>query len=484
MTMAVQVADPRFERLGAEPRFHYGVIGVASAALTVGVVAVARRVYRSMDAYCQRGQYRAQAAYAVVKARARGMLKRVGLGSPGIRPTDTMIDTAWLTEILRSKRVLSKEESVVSAELSFLSNNRGLSAAMFSVAVQYASTAADIVEAPDTFVLKMSRCGSAEVHYRNIARRSYKESAFYETLAHKLEYLPKVYYSYHNSFTGEFVILMEDVRPKYEGVNYYFGNQVWGSREVRYALEPLDMLRLVFIRAADLHAKYWNDKSLLSLPWLKGVQWYQGKDRAAWEIGIEAASAAWRQVKAAIAAGKANVKWSSAVMKAVDACQRNTSWKALQQHLHDAAVPFTLTHGDFHASNMFVKAPTCGSRSLLLVDWSEVGLWEPTADLGQIIISDVRPDVWRGKDKALVQLYWERLVTQGVSAKEYSFEMCWQQYQRSALERWLWLLPVLASMGLPDFAVQYFHDQVEAFLTTHSGEFMKSLSWKPIVCFG
>ena len=44
---------------------------------------------------------------------------------------------------------------------------------------------------------------------------------------------------------------------------------------------------------------------------------------------------------------------------------------------------------------------------------SEVGPWEPTADLGQLIISDVKPEVFVPNMRALVQAYWERLVAKG-----------------------------------------------------------------------
>jgi hypothetical protein len=44
---------------------------------------------------------------------------------------------------------------------------------------------------------------------------------------------------------------------------------------------------------------------------------------------------------------------------------------------------------------------------------SEVGPWEPTTDLGQLIISDVRPAVFVPHMRALVQTYWDRLVSKG-----------------------------------------------------------------------
>lgn len=127
-------------------------------------------------------------------------------------------------------------------------------------------------------------------------------------------------------------------------------------------------------------------------------------------------------------------------------------------------------------------------RRLVWVDWSEVGVWEPTADLGQFIISDVKPELWASaqKDRDLLRThYWQRLCDLSATdfANHYTFEQCWESYCRAPVERWVWLLSVMASFGsdrVPDALIQYFHDQLLTFIESHGDREWYSL--KPIVC--
>ncbi len=115
-----------------------------------------------------------------------------------------------------------------------------------------------------------------------------------------------------------------------------------------------------------------------------------------------------------------------------------------------------------------------------MVDWSEIGPWEPCADLGQIFISDVKPDVRRAHEHALVQHYWTTLVENGVDANQFTFAQCWDSYQRASIERWLMLLVVLCVFPLPPAAYKYFHDQVWAFVNDHLGS-REHLALKAVV---
>jgi hypothetical protein len=97
----------------------------------------------------------------------------------------------------------------------------------------------------------------------------------------------------------------------------------------------------------------------------------------------------------------------------------------------------------------------------------QVGPWEPTTDLAQMIISDVKPELFKAHSKHLVRLYWDHLVKHGVPESSYPFEACWRSFCRGGVERWIWLFTVLASMSLPPKAIQYFHDQLLAFIDAH-----------------
>ena len=346
--------------------------------------------------------------------------------------------------------------------------------------------------------------------------------------------VPRVFYEYFSSFTGDMVLLMEDLQPSAVGVNMHLGNQIWGKPALAEHIDQTELLEAVFSVSADLHALFWRDATLLRNSWMKTSAWYRGEDRCGWEMAMNTARRFWRQVYSGIVgnaergdnANAGTVRWEPRLVNIINQSLERTSWKALQAHLHDPHIPYTLTHGDFHAANMFLRnicpvvsetsetpnsndAPTpinttrdgtntaegdhphllstsAGTHAvfdsltlpsiwlrsrLVWVDWSEVGPWEPCADLGQMMISDVNPSLRRACERQCVRLYWERLVeVGGVSLSDFPWERCWSSYERASIERWLFLLIILAGFGLPPIAVQYFHDQVWAFVEDHASQ--------------
>lgn len=179
---------------------------------------------------------------------------------------------------------------------------------------------------------------------------------------------------------------MEDINNRGDiiPVNMLFGNQVWGIPP-HYATDrdPVEVLRSIYMKIAVIHAQYWRDKystvfvlhqitpfrSLLQVKWLKGAKWYNGRGKTAWETGIARSKFAWEAVKQRVSSGQLPITLSPKLQKVIDKSFQNTTWEALQQHLHDPKVPFTLCHGDFHAANMMMVK---SSGKVLMFDWSEV----------------------------------------------------------------------------------------------------------------
>ena len=73
--------------------------------------------------------------------------------------------------------------------------------------------------------------------------------------------------------------------------------------------------------------------------------------------------------------------------------------------------PKTLVHGDFHAKNLFWHID---KKSVIMSDFSEVGVGNPISDLGQYIISDVEPEVRRANEHEVLTAYWSKLIASGV----------------------------------------------------------------------
>lgn len=180
------------------------------------------------------------------------------------RPGDTCVSPTWLTRTLRSKGVIPPTVHVVTAIPESLSGNRGLVGVMTRVRVTYSQT---VLDAPATFILKMSRPGRAN-RRTLMAGGQTRESRFYGSslvwqLPHGL--VPICYYAHSSSVLGESVMLLEDcvgVAP----LNFVFGNQIWG---IPKPLEPprdqLDTLKAVFQSAADQHVAFWKSPDLLKM---------------------------------------------------------------------------------------------------------------------------------------------------------------------------------------------------------------------------
>ena len=154
-------------------------------------------------------------------------------------------------------------------------------------------------------------------------------------------------------------------------------------------------------------------------------------------------------------------------VEVLDASFANSSWIQLQEHLKTA--PFTLAHGDFHASNMIMQLSSSSNHNaddllegLKIFDWSEVGPWESATDLAQTVISDFPKELF-DKVEGILKAYHVRLLELGV--KDYSWEDCRRRFGESGMERWIWILGAMSSFfditstGLG----QYFVDQMDAF---------------------
>jgi len=401
------------------------------------------------------------------------------------RPGDVTISPRWLQHVLRDQGILQDNVGVSGATMEPVDENRGLGAVMIRVRLSYStssrSSSSSNQEGPATLILKRSN-GALRERRSLILGGGHREAKFYgDTIARRLPagLLPRVFFAWSSPLLGEFVVLMEDLLARdVTGVNMVFGNQVWGvPRPVKPPRDSIRVLEAMFLKSAEMHAAFWRDPSLLKRSWLKGAPWYGGRERAAWEQGIETARRGW-------ASKGADIDISPKLAGILDRAFETASWEALQTRLRDPAVPWTLCHGDFHASNLFLlNSAAAGEEEggLVLFDWTEVGPWEPTTDLAQTVISDVKAELFVTHTRPLVRKYWERLLVLGVTAESYPFEMCWESFCHGGVERWLWIFSVLCGMPhIPAQATQYFHDQLLAFIESHGDHPHYHL--KPLIC--
>ena len=412
-------------------------------------------------------------------------------------PTAAAITASWLERALQlcvadpaaelKPPTASPLVRIASVEVAPLDANRGLSGSVCRLVITYREVAPGSSRLPATLIVKTNVVATITQRANALASQSYREGRVFTRGEMDIPAdRPHAYYAYRSPLTGDLLLLLEDIPPPVSGANLYLGNQMWGAptKPVTPAATPTEVLTAAFRSAAVLHAAHWGDTRLLDTPWLKAAAWYHGRDQQRWMLGLDFARRGWAAGK-----GRPGVVLSPRVSNLMERALSTSTWEGMQASL--VGRPFTLTHGDFHASNMLVRCvpgappinrsstPTRSSGagapptlSCCLIDWSECGVWEPTADLGQMMISDVTPALRRSVEGTLVRSYWDELLARRPSiAREYPFARCWEDYKRSGFERWIWMLPVLLSIpGLPAAACQYFHDQMLSWLEDHGGD--------------
>lgn len=365
-------------------------------------------------------------------------------------PGDRSVSAAWLTGVLRKSGALDASNEVVALEFVDLSGGRGFAGAMTRLVPTYRKPSD---RAPRALILKMNP-SSYTYRKRTIVGGHVRESILYSEAAKLVppKLPPTSYWSYGSHLLGEYAFLLEDLDEiKAESVAMVFGNQIWGVKvPPSPGMEPVALIRKIFLSTAEMHAAHWRSPALKQMHWLKAVDWYQGRGRDRWEIAIDFARNCWHKILAQRdAPGAPPPAWtlSPKLREIVTLSFRNASWAKLQAHLSDPSVPFTLTHGDLHANNMRFLPGTkdvVASGRVILFDWSEVGPWEPTADLGQMLISDVKPDIFRQHSRDLVRAYYDRLLELGVREAGYTFEHCWSAFCRGGVEKWVWMFAVMS----------------------------------------
>lgn len=335
------------------------------------------------------------------------------------------------------------------------------------------------------FVLKSTRVTALD-QSKNLGLA--REALFFNELGDNFKSsLPKVYFSHGNMSTGEKYIIFEDLSDAVQ-TGYFFGPGSplnWGKDLIaeQKSLSHVTMRTIAeeaIKLAARIHGTYWKKADLLvdGRAWLRGAEWLQGAGRAAWQGGQAYAKHLWEKTKSEkMPAEGYGVRWNPDVVALLDESMQRINWEAFQDRIQED--PWTLVHGDYHPANMLWRATSpkpadnsadaeARASSLVLLDWEVVGLGSGAQDVGQYVISHMSPPTRRECEEPLMRLYYSQLVSYGtVSTEEYPWEKCWGEYVAGGTERWVWLLALLSQM-CPDPMVQYFHDQVEAFVQDHN----------------
>lgn len=313
-----------------------------------------------------------------------------------------------------------------------------------------------------------------------------REALFYTNLAQRFgPIVPRCFFSQGDMTKGSMLCVLERLRNAIPaGVVFGPGNpNNWGIRDQLETLakgnpSAVEMTKLSFELYAKLHAEYWGDQSLLTAnPELRGTAWLQGKARSAWETAQQVAIKGWEKSILARENGTSTIQWDQHLVACLEqsfAKLKEGGWERYQEELTER--PFSLVHGDAHPHNALWVEKGTSRAKLVLIDFEMVGVGSPAQELGQYLISHMEPETRRKHEKTLIKLYHTQLKAALQRRKDYAdhhtdkwngsdMESLWKEYVMGGIGRWCWFLGWGLSVGGP--FVQFFHDQLAAFLHDH-----------------
>jgi thiamine kinase-like enzyme len=386
--------------------------------------------------------------------------------------TDEHMSKEWLRKVIEEKLQMDVPE-ISNFEIIRESLQPGLNGELTKIIIKWCDEITDS-RIPRSVIVKTSRPSMLNFIVSAFTG-SLREALFYQFMDSDdtLGVMPTIYYSQAVTETGEYVIVMEDLSGTTVPGGHLFGNQCWGKVELPSDVEqnPVKILEVLFKHAAQMHAKYWRDKKLLKHSWLRNVDYLNGSDKDKWEFSMYQIQEKWENLMSIVKNNQTTVKWSDKLINEMNFALRRTNWKAYQKtfNIKKPKTAFTLCHGDFHAGNVLWSNDQQHCKTpFYLVDWAEVGVQCPFTDLAQFVIGNVSIDVRRKHEEELFNIYHKQLIESGVDAETFPLEVCWYRYKSGGIERWLQMLTILASIdGLQDSAIQWFHDQVSAFIEDH-----------------
>ena len=300
------------------------------------------------------------------------------MSDPGFPTTVEAMTPARLTQVLRADGALG--DGVV---VGFTSEPLGVGVGFMSALRRLTLDCEGAPETmPRTLIAKLPPPDPGARQIDEAFNFYEKEVGFYQQMAPTTPIrAPRAHYSAFDPKSRDFVLLLEDMAPS------AIGDQLTGLNfeEAAMAVDAL----------GRVHARWWGDPALEKLDWLipiNGVEFNRLCDiyPQCWPAVLDFVGEA--MPAAARAAGE----------------RLSTAMSAMLDEAY--ARPRTMAHGDYRADNMFFR-PGC----------------EVVFDLAYLLTGSLSTELRREHERALLAIYHDRLVTQGVTG--YSLEDCLDDYR-------------------------------------------------------
>jgi hypothetical protein len=319
-----------------------------------------------------------------------------GTAKPGLVSDPAKADARWFTEVLKHAGLLS--DGVV-AQVEGERIGTGQVGQNIAFALTYDRPT------PGAIASLVGKYASPEPQSRATGKalRLYeREVGFYREIAETVDIrVPACYYADFDPESGDFVLLMEDLRPAVQG------DQLRGC-SVEEAMLAMDEL-------AGLHAPRWGDPTLADIEWLG-----QPDDSQSGEMIRSMYQGVWPGFVAQYGSALSTDDLNLGEKFGASLGDWRRSWTP----------PYCVIHGDYRLDNMLIGTEE-GGYPLTTVDWQTVGHGSGILDASYFIGTGLQVPERRAHEMDLLRRYYDGLITRGVNG--YAWKECLADHKRATL---------------------------------------------------
>lgn len=322
------------------------------------------------------------------------------------------ITPEWLTKVLRASGAIDGA-SVRSFDLANIGDDQGVAGDVRRLHLTYDFA---IETQPASVIAKFPRHDLPANPV--IAAFGVRETRFYKELSSVSGMdTPTLYYSGLDDESGDFVLLLEDLRA----LRVVDQTDGCGYQDARTALQSI----------ATMHAKWWNNPSLARTSWLLdrpipgNVELMHERFAQDFDQFVEIAG---KHVPAGLdsVAGKLETNIPKVISAVV-------------------SPPFTLVHGDYSLSNLFFDDQAGGHGGIVPFDWALAGRVKAASDVAFFLMESLTTGTRRESEQRLLNEYHSALVSGGIS--DYSIEELWSDIRLAALPHFAKRVNVTVRVG-------------------------------------
>ena len=303
-------------------------------------------------------------------------------------------DAPWFTEVLRYAGVLG-HAAVTAIEGQRIGTGQMGQNVGFSLTYDR--------PAPGAPASVVGKFPSPEAKSRSAAKtfRTYeREVGFYQEIAGTVDIrVPACYFADIDLDTGDFTLLLEDLRPAVQG------DQLAGC--------SLDQAVLAMEELAALHAPRWGDPALAKIEWLG-----QYDDAQPNEMIRNVYQGLWPAFAAQYGASLNPEALALGELFGASLNGWRRAWTP----------PYCVTHGDYRVDNMLFGTEE-GGYPLATVDWQTVGHGPGIMDAAYFIGNGLPVRDRRAHEFDLLKRYHDALCARGVEG--YGWDQCLSGYVRA-----------------------------------------------------